>query len=167
MSLLLDALKKAAEQKAEKSKQEAEPKPSGDETIINSAPEDLSALDVDDDAASQVQHRDVEDETELDAAELETRYERTRAEPGEETEIEAPEQTDTRIPEAAAQMETGEDETIIFADEDVSEFMGDPTYINHEARSVEDETDLSQTVSAEDRRVSNRRRQSRRKMKPI
>ncbi len=152
MSLLLDALKKAAEQKAEKSKQEAEPKPPGDETVIDSAPEDLAALDADDETAVQVQRRDVQDETELDEAEMEARYERTRAEykTGDETDIDAPEQTDTRIPEAAAQMETGEDETIIFADDDVSEFMGDPTYINHGARQAEDETDLSQAVAAED-----------------
>lgn len=151
MSLLLDALKKAAEQKAEKSKQQEAPQTSGDETIIAATPEDASALATGDDAGSQVLPRDVEDETELNAAELEARYERSRSESaaGDETDLEAPEQTDTQIPEPSAQLETGEDETIVFVDDDVSEFMGDPAYINRD-RPPEDETDLSQAVVAED-----------------
>ncbi|MDJ0778491.1 MAG: tetratricopeptide repeat protein [Gammaproteobacteria bacterium] len=151
MSLLLDALKKAAEQKAEKSKQKEAPQSSGDETIIAATPEDASALETGDDAGSQVLPRDVEDETELNAAELEARYERSRSEgaAGDETDIEAPEQTDTHIPEPSAQLQTGEDETIVFVDDDVSEFMGDPAYINRD-RPPEDETDLSQAEVAED-----------------
>jgi hypothetical protein len=44
MSLLLDALKKAAEQKAEKNRQEVPQAGSSDETVIDAA-EDISALE--------------------------------------------------------------------------------------------------------------------------
>ena len=143
MSLLLDALKKAAEQKAEKSRQEETPaaRPS-DETEITAAAEDLSELEQSAGRGSQQSQRDREDETELDTSEMRTRLERTliEREDANDTEIEAPDSTQTQAPSVSSQMQTGEDETIVFAAEDVSDFLGEPELVNREPR---DETDLS------------------------
>ena len=143
MSLLLDALKKAAEQKAEKSRQEETPaaRPS-DETEITAAAEDLSELEQSAGRGSQQSQRDREDETELDTSEMRTRLERTliEREDANDTEIEFPDSTHTQAPSLSSQMQTGEDETIVFAAEDVSDFLGEPELVNREPR---DETDLS------------------------
>ena len=81
MSLLLDALKKAAQQKAEKSRQEEVPAASpSDETVIAPAAEDTSALEADANNRLQQSQRDAEDETELDTSQFQTRLERTRIE---------------------------------------------------------------------------------------
>ena len=142
MSLLLDALKKAAEQKAEKSRQEETPAASpSDETEITAAAEDLSELEGAG-RGSQQSERDREDETELDTSEMRTRLERTliEREDANDTEIEFPDSTHTQAPSLSSQMQTGEDETIVFAAEDVSDFLGEPELVNREPR---DETDLS------------------------
>jgi len=144
MSLLLDALKKAAEQKAAKSRQEeiSAASPS-DETEITAAAEDLSELEQGAGRGAQQSERDREDETELDSSEMRTRLEQTlvEREEADDTEIEIPDSTQTRTPSLSSQMQSGEDETIIFAEEDVSDFLGEPELVNREAR---DETDLSQ-----------------------
>ena len=44
-------------------------------------------------------------------------------------------------------MQTGEDETIVFAEEDVSDFMGEPELVR---RDAEDATDLSQVTTRDD-----------------
>ena len=71
-------------------------------------------------------------------------------EPGQdkhETQLDIADETLTQ-PSLSAQMQTGEDETIIFADEDVSEFMGDLDPRRTPLASTEDETDLSQVPDA-------------------
>ena len=151
MSLLLDALKKAAEQKAEKSKQETPRGGPSDETVIDSAAEDISRLEDGADSSLQPSQREYQDQTEIDDSELETRLERTRVEreDGTETGLEVPDSTETDS-SLSAQMRTGEDETIIFADGDVSDFLGEPELVNREPQSPEDETDLSQLARGED-----------------
>ncbi|MCP4979672.1 MAG: tetratricopeptide repeat protein [Gammaproteobacteria bacterium] len=149
MSLLLDALKKAAEQKAEKSRQEEVPEAhASDETQIVTAAEDASELERSDNSPQQRQ-RDVQDETELEHSELQTHVESTRPQrdDSDETGIVAPDAADdTRQPGMSAQMQTGEDETIIFAAEDVSDFMGEPELVN---RDPQDETQLTQLAPEE------------------
>jgi hypothetical protein len=124
MSLLLDALKKAAEQKAEKSRQEEIPAASpSDETEITAAAEDLSELEHGAGHGLQQSRRAAADETKLDSSDS----------------------TLTEKPPSSAQMQTGEDETIVFAEEDVSDFLGEPELVNRETKSHDDATDLDQT----------------------
>ena len=147
MSLLLDALKKAAEQKAEKSRQEEIPAASpSDETEITAAAEDLSELERGAGQGLAQSGRAREDETELDTSEIRTRLERTliEREASDDTEIEIPDSTQTRTSSLSSQMQTGEDETIVFAAEDVSDFLGEPELVS---REPQDETDLSQLAA--------------------
>ena len=79
MSLLLDALKKAAEQKAEKAKSEGQEAARSDETEIDVAPEDISGLESGDESNLRIRRSGLSEETELDdQTELQTRLERTR-----------------------------------------------------------------------------------------
>jgi tetratricopeptide (TPR) repeat protein len=148
MSLLLDALKKAAEQKAAKSKQEEIPAATpSDETEITAAAEDISGLEQGAGRGSRQSGPAGEDETELDTSEVRTRLERTQIE-GEnvaDTEIEVSEPTQTRSSSLSSQMQSGEDDTIIFAEEDVSDFLGEPELVQREPKSHDDATDLDQT----------------------
>jgi tetratricopeptide (TPR) repeat protein len=123
MSLLLDALKKAAEQKAAKSRQEEAETSSSDQTEVTVAGEDISALE--DSADDNLQH--------------------SRRDVGDDTEIEEPDSTITQTSSPGAQMQTGEDETIVFAEEDVSDFLGEPELVNRDTKSHDDATDLDQT----------------------
>ncbi len=142
MSLLLDALKKAAEQKAEKSREDIPQAETSDETIVVSAPEDISELE-DADNVLQSSRRELEDETQIEDSRLQTQLEDTHLERGaEETNIEIPDTTETQHTDLSTQMQTGEDETIIFADGDVSDFMGEPELVNREAQ---DETQIDET----------------------
>jgi len=142
MSLLLDALKKAAEQKAEKSREDIPPAETSDETIVVSAPEDISELE-DADNVLQSSRRELEDETQIDDSRLQTQLEDTHLErDAEETSIEISDQTETQHTDLSTQMQTGEDETIIFAEGDVSDFMGEPELVNREAQ---DETQVDVT----------------------
>jgi tetratricopeptide (TPR) repeat protein len=150
MSLLLDALKKAAEQKAEKSRQEETPAASpSDETEIVAAAEDVSMLAQGAGHGSPRSERDNEDETELDTSEVRTRLERTliEREEGDDTQLEIPDSTQTRTPSLSSQMQSGEDETIILAEEDVADFLGEPELVN---REPQDETELSQVAPQQD-----------------
>jgi hypothetical protein len=153
MSLLLDALKKAAQQKAEKSREDIPEAETSDETIVVSAPEDISELEAAEEVLPSSQ-RELGDETELDASVLQTQLEDTRLERSAdetglktpdptETGLEIPDSTETRQADLSTQMQTGEDETIVFAEEDVSDFLGEPELVN---RDVQDETDLSQLI---------------------
>ena len=121
MSLLLDALKKAAAQKAEKSRQEAPEASSPDETEITAVAEDNPKLEAG--ASLQQSRRDAEDETEFVM----------------------PDSTLTEAPSLSEQMQTGEDETIVFAEEDISDFLGEPELVNRETQSHDDATELDQT----------------------
>jgi len=150
MSLLLDALKKAAEQKAEKSRQEVEGAKSSDETIIEATPDDISELAAAADSALRQSRPAQEDETQLDSSKFETRLDPADVEPkdGTETRLEIHDTTETQS--SSSQMQTGEDETIIFAEDDVADFMGEPELIQRPPRAPEDETDLSQLAPHED-----------------
>ena len=142
MSLLLDALKKAAEQKAEKSREDIPGAETSDETIVVSAAEDISELE-DADRALQSSQRELEDETQIDDSRLQTQLEDTQLErSADETSIELPDPTETQHTDLSTQMQTGEDETIVFAEEDVADFMGEPELVNRESR---DETRDDQT----------------------
>ena len=149
MSLLLDALKKAAEQKAEKARSEGQDVARSDETIIDAAPEDISGLESSDDSDLQIRPPGSDDETELDHSDYDTRLQRVKEQrdPGDETGIEVADETAAQAEALSAQMQTGEDETIIFADEDVSDFMGEEQYVSREPG---DETDLSQLAERTD-----------------
>ena len=151
MSLLLDALKKAAEQKAEKARSEGQDVARSDETIIDAAPEDISGLESSDDSDLQIRPPGSDDETELDHSDYETRLQRVKEQrdPGDETGIEVADETAAQAQALSAQMQTGEDETIIFADEDVSDFMGEEQYVT---RDPGEETDLSQLADSTDAR---------------
>ncbi len=152
MSLLLDALKKAAEQKAAKNKSEAPDAGPSDETQLDDGVEDITELMKGADDGLKQSRPSVRDETELDEPELQTAVEQTRVEPQDRTDtrLETSDTTETETPSASEQMQTGEDETIIFADEDVSDFMGGSEHVSHESRALEDETELNQPVAAED-----------------
>ena len=175
MSLLLDALKKAAQQKAAKTKD--------DEPGSGAGSPDETALDVSADGSPEggaedglIPRHQLEDETELDHSEIDTRLEHLRSgvEDGTETGLDiadatetrtlAPGQTqsgedqtlifahddvaDTRVP-APGQAQSGEDETLIFAEDDATEAVDDQTGLSRHAAG--DETDLSQlTVSEQD-----------------
>ncbi len=107
MSLLLDALKKAAEKKAAKSRQEeAAETSSSAETEIAAAVENVS-------------------------------------------EFENPDSTQTRTqnlaPSLSEQMQTGEDETTVLGEEDVSDFLGEPELVRRDQQSSADDTQLDQT----------------------
>ena len=142
MSLLLDALKKAAEQKAEKSREDIPGAETSDETIVVSAPEDISELEDPDKNLLNAQ-RELEDETQIDDSRLQTQLEDTHLEPGDdETSIEIPDPTETQHTDLSTQMHTGEDETIVFDEEDVSDFMGEPELVKRESQ---DETHVDQT----------------------
>ena len=142
MSLLLDALKKAAEQKAEKSREDIPGAETSDETIVVSAPEDISELE-DPDKNLLDSRRELEDETQIDDSRLQTQLEDTQLERGaDETSIEIPDPTETQHTDLSTQMQTGEDETIVFDEEDVSDFMGEPELVNRESQ---DETRDDQT----------------------
>jgi Tfp pilus assembly protein PilF len=142
MSLLLDALKKAAEQKAEKSREDIPGAETSDETIVVSAPEDISELEDPDKNLLNAQ-RELEDETQIDDSRLQTQLEDTHLEPGDdETSIEIPDPTETQHTDLSTQMQTGEDETIVFDEEDVSDFMGEPELVKRESQ---DETHVDQT----------------------
>ncbi len=139
MSLLLDALKKAAEQKAQKSRQEQQPEPSSsDVTEVYEAPETAAELE----ARADGSLRRSRDETRLDQSEFDAGADRPRSrrDPDDETGLEYDEETRTRGADPSRQMQTGEDETIVFSDDDVSDFLDGP---RHPERRPDDETDLS------------------------
>ena len=243
MSLLLDALKKAAEQKAAKSRQEASEAGSSDETVTTPAGDDTSLL-VEQADSTQTVPRDFHDETHIDATEMQTRVDpthvgaeevdatemqtrvettqfqgdevdatemqtrvettqfqddevdatemQTRVDPThvgveeedatemqtriettqyetdeadatemqtrvdvthadieevEDTDLEYTESTQTQPPAAGDQVQGGEDDTIIFDKEDVSDFLGDPGLVS---RGPEDTTDINQTADDTD-----------------
>jgi tetratricopeptide (TPR) repeat protein len=154
MSLLLDALKKAAEQKAAKNKSEAPGAGPSDETQLDDGAEDITELMKGADDGLKQSRPSVRDETEteLDEPELQTAVEQTRVEPQDRTDtrLETSDTTETETSSASEQMRTGEDETIIFADEDVSDFMDGSEHVSRDSRAPEDETQLNQPVVTED-----------------
>ena len=91
MSLLLDALKKAAQQKAQKSQQETPPQRDSDETLIRASVDDISGFDASETGSARG------DETELDHSEIRNRLESDLSQriAGDETGFEIPDTTDT------------------------------------------------------------------------
>jgi Tfp pilus assembly protein PilF len=152
MSLLLDALKKAAEQKAEKSREDIPEAETSDETVVVSAAEDISELE-DADQVLQSSQRELEDETQIDDSVLQTQLEDTQLERGaDETSIEIPDPTETQHTDLSTQMQTGEDETIVFAEEDVSDFMGEPELVNRQSQDEprDDQTEVQTHIEPGD-----------------
>jgi len=154
MSLLLDALKKAAEQKAEKSREDIPEAETSDETILISAPEDISELEAEaEDEVLPNSQRELGDKTEHDDSVLQTQLEDTQLERGaDETSIEIPDPTETQHTDLSTQMETGEDETIVFDEEDVSDFMGEPELVNRESQAGtrDDQTEIQTHIEPRD-----------------
>ena len=151
MSLLLDALKKAAQQKAEKSKQEAARTATSDDTDIDTEARDISALEKDANVGRQQAQIESPDETEIDLSELEARIEKTHSARAadEDTRLDSSDSTQTEVPQLSEQMQTGEDETIIFSDDDVSDLTDQSRPRGGTQRAAEDETDLSQLAKGE------------------
>jgi tetratricopeptide (TPR) repeat protein len=147
MSLLLDALKKAAEQKAAKTRDEEPGSGAGlpEETVLEVSADDAPGDSADEDSLPR--HR-LEDETQLDQSELDTRLERLQRgrEDGTETGLDVADATATRTP-FAGQARSGEDETLIFSEDDVAEVMQDQSGLPR--RAADDETDLSQLAGGE------------------
>jgi len=111
MSLLLDALKKAAEQKAQQSKSGSPLESTPDETVLEAAADDASRQTVSGDGSSRL----ADDETEVDHPELGARLDRSGRErgAGDDTGLELPDTTEAlggnRQPGRSAEDETGLD----------------------------------------------------------
>jgi tetratricopeptide (TPR) repeat protein len=105
MSLLLDALKKAAQQKAQKSQQEAPFQSSSDETLIRAGAEDISGFDASETGSVRA------DETELDHSEIRNRLESDLSQriAGDETGFDIPDTTDTDAGSTTPEPVTGDD----------------------------------------------------------
>lgn len=146
MSLLLDALKKAAEQKAEKNKREVSQAGSSNLT----RPDATDSSDFDDTADTNMRQarRVLRDETEIDISEPNARLDDPRVEPTDVSGT-GPETSATETTSLSAQMQTGEDKSIIFAEDDVADFMGEPELVSRAPRAPEAETDLSQVGAPE------------------
>jgi tetratricopeptide (TPR) repeat protein len=110
MSLLLDALKKAAEQKAQKRKSEASPEQTSDETLLDVAADHAPPPTVGGEGSAR---RADDDETEFDQSALGARHERSSGEytAGDDTGLEPPNTTANRVghsqPGRSADDETG------------------------------------------------------------
>ena len=140
MSLLLDALKRAAEQKAAKSKQQ--------ENADGDAPNaelDASTEDARDDSedSSLPQHR-LEDETELDHSELDTRLRRVSGIGDDRTDtgLDVDDYSDSTLLPLSQRLKSGEDETLIFSVDDVAETVNDEGSAAS-STAGDEETDLS------------------------
>ena len=148
MSLLLDALKKAAEQKAQQGKSELSPSPelTSDETLLEIAADDASRPGVSDDNSLRLAD---DDETEFDHSDLGARLDRSGRERGvaDDTGLELPDKTETRI--GQSQPDPG-------VDEETRLDLPDATKTNIEqdlpTHSMRDETalDIAETEDVED-----------------
>jgi len=117
MSLLLDALKKAAEQNAENSRETGAEHQSSDETLLR----DQTTTKIAPESEAPDQHAP-SDISEFDLSEISLDNV-----PGDEHTVEADE------PIAGS---FNEDESLVFTDDDVSTFMGDDTLLGHEHEDV-------------------------------
>jgi len=125
MSLLLDALKKAAEQKSQKSRSESSPERTSDETLLEVAADDATLLADD-------------DETEFDHSELGVRLDRMGRQrgAGDDTGLDLPNSTETPI--GHSQPRSADDETGL----DVPEATGTNIQQDVPAHGGGDETRL-------------------------
>jgi len=167
MSLLLDALKKAAQQKAQKSKSEEPVEKASDETLLEHGA--VSAV-----PAGASGHKD---ETELDLSEINARLERGSIVRGasDETGLDVPDRTDARIEpsqpppadgddtglevpqsneltrdDLSELLQTGDDEASVFESDDGIDFAVEHDPVGADVTVVEDETDLNQRDDRED-----------------
>jgi tetratricopeptide (TPR) repeat protein len=106
MSLLLDALKKAAEQKLQKSRPEASEQISPDETLIRADADDVIGFDESSAGSDRI------DETELDHSEIRSRLENDLSQriAGDETGLDIPDVTESRTVSAPSE-QGGDEET--------------------------------------------------------
>ena len=138
MSLLLDALKRAAEQKAAKSKQQENASGGARDAVLDASTADAR---VDDEDSSLSQHR-LEDDTGLDHSELDTRLRRVSGigEDSTDTGLDAEDYSDSSLSPLSKQLKSGEDETLIFSVDDVAETISEERAAP--SRGAEDDTDL-------------------------
>jgi len=166
MSLLLDALKKAAAQKAQRSKSEAPAERTSDETLLESGA----------DRAAPAGTTGHSDETELDHSEINARLERGSVVRGggDDTGLELTQTTDARIEQnqpptaniddtgleisqgdehtlvnLTAQLEISDAEPIVLESSDATDFVVEHDAINADRAVTEDETDLGQLDARE------------------
>ncbi|MGI9319679.1 MAG: tetratricopeptide repeat protein [bacterium] len=146
MSLLLDALKKAAEQKAEKSREDIPEAETSDETIVVSAPEDISEIEEADKILTKSQSKP-KDETELDDSRLQTQLEDTQLERGvDDTSIEIPDATETHDTDVNVQMQTQLEDTHLEPGvDDTSIEIPDATETQHTDVNTQMQTQLEDT----------------------
>ena len=148
MSLLLDALKKAAEQNAENSKETGAERQSSDETLLL----DQTSTERADETQTGLVDRTSTELLEETFTEL---IEQTRTEVAEETFTELIDQTETKIEQQS------DDESEVITDEDVTAFMGDDTLLRNEQTSVTksspnaSESETSYTESIEPDELAN------------
>ena len=148
MSLLLDALKKAAEQNAENSKETGAERQSSDETLLL----DQTSTERADETQTGLVDRTSTELLEETFTEL---IEQTRTEVAEETFTELIDQTETKIEQQS------DDESEVITDEDVTAFMGDDTLLRNEQTSVtksspnDSESETSYTESIEPDELAN------------
>ncbi|MCP4335434.1 MAG: tetratricopeptide repeat protein [Gammaproteobacteria bacterium] len=112
MSLLLDALKKAAQQKAQKSQQEAPSQRDSDETLIRTGADDISGFDVSETGRARAE------ETELDHSEIRNRLESDLSQriAGDETGFDIPDTTNTDAGSAPQEPVSGDETGLDMAD---------------------------------------------------
>ena len=143
MSLLLDALKKAAQQKAQKSQQEVPEQRSSDETLIRASADDIAALDASETGSARA------DETELEHSEIRNRLESDLSQriAGDEAGFDIPDTADTAAGSATPEPVTGDDTGLDIADVTGSRPDFAPSY-----RVAGDETglDIAEAVEVVD-----------------
>ena len=159
MSLLLDALKKAAEQKSQKSRAEPSLDSRSDDTLLNIPEDDVSRLAREEQQGMPADgsHDQTELETRLEmeqpesnakiADATETQYEQTRAEipAADDTSIEVADKTETQYEQTRAEIPAADDTSIEVPNKTETQYQQTKAEL-----PVEDETDLSQpTVKAE------------------
>ena len=149
MSLLLDALKKAAEQKSQKSRSESSPERTSDETLLEVAADEATRQAVRGDGSS---HLEDDDETDFDHSELGVRLDRIGRQRGtsDDTGLDLPDSTEApghSEPEHS-QPRSADDETRLeLPDATATNFQQDLP-----ARNLGDETglDIPTTEDIED-----------------
>jgi tetratricopeptide (TPR) repeat protein len=112
MSLLLDALKKAAEQKAQQGQSEAPDQGSSDETLIRAGADDVFSFEESETGSAR------NDETELDHSEIRNRLESDLSQriAGDETGLDIADTTDTRSATSPQEPVAGDETGLDIAD---------------------------------------------------
>lgn len=144
MSLLLDALKKAAEQKAKKSKQEVSPQRTSSETLPTASAADVSAVeDGAEDGAAPLRRND---ETQLEHTELKARLDRGERIAGDDTGLDSTDLSDSRRNDDRPAEDLADESRLGYSDATEKQLGKQP-----DARSASDEPGLSITDLLADR----------------